>query len=164
MALVSSCNSPWAVPFAGDGCRRGVCPRCNKFVPLWAVPLAGGPFGGGKCPGWIAGTSDGAGVPPGSPVWGGIWPSGCLPERDLASGIPVRWPRGLQKANRCAAHNLFCCPSSPLCKHVCSSPVRAQKKWCPLGIIRFAFERKTGFEPATLSLGSWLHSNSTNLR
>ena len=50
-----------------------------------------------------------------------------LPRRDLASGIPVRWPRGLQKANRCAAHNLFCCPSSPLCKQVCNGPVRAQK-------------------------------------
>ena len=86
--LVGSCNSPWAVPFAGDGCRRGVCPRCNKFVPSWAVPLCAGPSGGGAS--WI-------------PFPNGVWPPGCLPERDLAFGIPSRggiWPPAFPCAGR----------------------------------------------------------------
>ena len=82
---------------------------------------------------------------------------GCLrdacPRRDLASGIPVRWPRGLQKANRCAAHNLFCCPSSPLCKQVCNGPVRAQKKMMPVGHHPVCFRAENGVRTRGPQLG-----------
>ena len=74
------------------------------------------------------------------------------------TGFGLRHPRSapagaLKSRPLCCAQCLFA-PFHPLCKRSLQRSVIVQKRMMPFGIIRSAFERKTGFEPAALSLGS----------
>ena len=73
--------------------------------------------------------------------------------RDLASGIPVPLAAGASKSRPLCCAQPFFAPFHPLCKQGLQRSVIAQKNRM-ICIIRSAFERKTGFEPAALSLGS----------
>ena len=74
--------------------------------------------------------------------------------RDLASGIPVRPGGGSRKQTVVLRTTFFVAHPVPYANKFATVLSGHKKKMMPTGIIRFAFERKTGFEPAALSLGS----------
>ena len=119
----------------------GCVPTVNCRNLLW---------GGGAS--WIPGVRRSLAL--GIPSRGGIWPTAFSPEagfglrhsRALAAGAPESKPL-------CCAQP-FLLPIQSLMQTSLQRSCPGTKKRMIYIIRRFAFERKTGFEPAALSLGS----------